>query len=475
MKAPVNAASEGGSVKVAYVLGTSEGGTVRHVRMLADGLAARGATVTVYAPATTWAVVHPAASGPANPAAATTEAGTPDAGPAAAQTSDVVTSEAVTPETRPAAAQTSEAETSEAGVPETGTTAVASHSVRRLEFTAVEIAERPRPAQDLAALRRLRMLLRRARPDVVHAHGLRAGALAALAVRGRGRPGLVVTVHNAAPTGGVAGAVYRVLERLVARRADAVLCVSSDLEARMRALGARHVSRALVPAPPVAAQAGDPSRDQVRADLMASNEQAGAVPIVLAVGRLAAQKGFGTLVEAAGLWRDRDPVPLLVIAGDGPLGAELAQQSRDHGAAVRFLGARGDVPALLAAADVVVVPSVWEGQPLIVQEILRAGRPLVASRVGGIPDLTGQESALLIPPGDPAAPSVPPGDPAGLLVPPGDPAALSAAVLSVLDDPALAGRLSEAARRRAATLPTEQEAVEAAMTVYTRLTNPTST
>ena len=117
-------------------------------------------------------------------------------------------------------------------------------------FEAVEIAERPRPVQDAAAVWRLRALLRRSRPDVVHAHGLRAAAVAALAIgRGRPRPRLVVTVHNAAPAGGAAGAVYRVLERLVARRADAVLCVSSDLEARMRALGAKGVGRALVPAP----------------------------------------------------------------------------------------------------------------------------------------------------------------------------------------------------------------------------------
>jgi glycosyltransferase involved in cell wall biosynthesis len=110
------------------------------------------------------------------------------------------------------------------------------------------------------------------------------------------------------------------------------------------------------------------------------------------------------------------------------------------------------VPALLAGADLVVVPSLWEGQPLIVQEALRAGRPLVASRVGGIPDLTGQDAAVLVPPGDAAA--------------------LADAVLSVLDDPALAARLSAAARARAAALPTQDEAVEAALDLYRRLAGP---
>ena len=93
-----------------------------------------------------------------------------------------------------------------------------------------------------------------------------------------------------------------------------------------------------------------------------------------------------------------------------------------------------------------VLPSVWEGQPLILQEVLRAGRPLVASRVGGVADLTGEDAALLVPPGDAAA--------------------LSTAVLSVLDDPDLAARLSAAAVNRAEALPTGNDALDAAMAAY---------
>ena len=390
-------------MRVAYVLATSAGGTERHVRMLADGLARRGVTVTVY-------------------------------GPAGARRQEVP------------------------GLP---------------GFAAVQIAERPRPAGDLAAVRRLRALFAAFGPDVVHAHGLRAGALAALAVgrdraapdrtaddpaaddpaangqagRDHSRPRLVVTVHNAAPDAGLAAAVYRVLERIVARRADAVLCVSADLESRMRRLGARRVTRAVVPAPPASLAVSAQALAGVRAGLgIADGEDR--VPLVLTVARLAPQKGLGTLVEAAGRWRDRDPAPLLVIAGEGPLLAGLARDAEAARARVSFLGRRDDVPALLAAADVVVAPSAWEGQPLVVQEALRAGRPLVASRVGGIPDLTGQDAALLVPPGDAAA--------------------LSAAVLSVLDDPALSARLSQAAARRSAALPSEQDALDAALAAYRR-------
>lgn len=317
---------------------------------------------------------------------------------------------------------------------------------RGTSFAPVDIGDRPRPGRDAAAVLRLRRLIARGEPDVVHAHGIRAAAAAALArPRRSGRPGpaLLVTVHNAAPPGALPGTVYRALEWLAARRADAVLCVCADLAERMRRAGARDVALAVVPAPPAAAPAAG-AVEKARADIAA-----GGRPVVLAVGRYAPQKGFDVLVDAMSLLRDRDPAPLLAIAGDGPLAAQLARQARAVRADVRFLGPRSDVPALLAAADVAVVPSRWEGQPLIVQEVLQAGRPLVASRVGGIPALTGPDGALLVPPGDPAQ--------------------LAAALRSVLDDPALSGRLAASAAARAAALPSPSDAIDAVAAVYARL------
>ncbi len=177
-------------------------------------------------------------------------------------------------------------------------------------------------------------------------------------------------------------------------------------------------------------------------------------PIVLAVGRLAPQKGLDVLIDAAGRWRDRDPRPVTVIAGDGPLAAALAAQASGLADGdVRLIGPRSDVPALLGAADVVVVPSRWEARALIVQEAMRAGRPVVATNVGGIPDLTGAGA---------------------LLVPPGDPAALAAAVTAVLDQPALAARLGRAAKAQATSFPSEQDALAATLAHYARLTAPRS-
>jgi glycosyltransferase involved in cell wall biosynthesis len=256
----------------------------------------------------------------------------------------------------------------------------------------------------------------------------------------------VVTVHNAPPVGGVAGLAYRLLERVVARGADLVLCVSPDLERRMRATRARRVRSAVIAAPSASsgqavpgASAGPPSGPS---PVIAPAGR----PVVLAAGRLAPQKGFSVLLQAAAAWRDLNPVPLVVIAGDGPLAGELRAQADKTGVDAVFPGHRDDVPALLAAASVFVLPSTWEGQPLVLQEALRAGTPVVATRVGGIPGLTGEDAAVLVARGDARA--------------------LAAAVRSVLTDPPLAATLRAAAAARAATLPTEADAVAAARDAY---------
>jgi glycosyltransferase involved in cell wall biosynthesis len=369
-------------LRIALVLGTSAGGVGRHVRSVAEGLVARGARVVVIGPPETQELFDFTATG--------------------------------------------------------------------ARFAEVPISDRPRPASDARTVARLRRLL--ADADVVHAHGLRAGGLAAVAcsriVPGplrftAGGPPLVVTLHNAVIAGGVTGLAYGALERIVARGASCVLAVSRDLELRMRALGARSVGRALVPAPAGAGISGPRARTEVRAELGADDR-----PLILTVGRLADQKGLPTLLDASAGWGRRTPRPLVVIVGDGPLDERLRLRIEAEKLPVRLLGRRSDVGRLLAAADLAVVPSVWEGQPLIVQEILRAGRPLIATDVGGIPELVGD---------------------AAILVPPGDAEALQAAVGRVLDDPALAVRLGAAAAQRATALPSEEDAVDQLADLYAGL------
>jgi glycosyltransferase involved in cell wall biosynthesis len=290
-----------------------------------------------------------------------------------------------------------------------------------------------------SALLTLRRTLRDLAPEIVHAHGLRAGACAVLAVRSlaRRRPRIVVTIHNGEPHPLAARVGYRMLELTVARGADMVLTVSGDLTSRMRSAGARRVEPAVIAAPAtptMPARAGTSPRTR---------------PIVLAVGRLASQKSFATLIAAVPSWRDLDPAPRVVIAGTGPLESDLRSQAAQLGADVEFLGHRDDIASLLESAAVFVMPSVWEGQPLVLQEALRAGVPIVASRVGGIPAMTGRDAAILVRSDDVIE--------------------LAAAVHQVLTDRAFAARLRAAALARAVTLPSESDAVAAVLSVYQRL------
>ncbi|NMR21416.1 glycosyltransferase family 4 protein [Cellulomonas fimi] len=262
----------------------------------------------------------------------------------------------------------------------------------------VPITDRPR-AGDVAVVRQLRAL--GAGADVVHAHGLRAGALAVLATHtlppGR-RPRVVVTLHNLPVGGRAVRAVSEVLERVVARGADVVLGVSGDLVERARARGARVTRRALVPAP------ARPRPTMDRSDVRRALEVPDGAALVLTVARLAPQKGLGTLVDAAVLLTGSDAPPVIwAVAGDGPLHAELSARVAELGVPVRLLGRRSDVADLLAAADVVVSTAVWEGQPIGVQEALLAGAPVVATDAGGTREVTGETGAVLVPVGEPSA------------------------------------------------------------------------
>lgn len=289
-----------------------------------------------------------------------------------------------------------------------------------------------------------RLLAAARQVEIVHAHGLRA-ALAAAAVLGRSRPRrppLVVTWHNVAPTTGWRRGIGALLERTVARRAEVTLAASTDLAERARMAGARDVRCCPVAAPALTAPRRD--RETVRAELGAVDR-----PLVLAVGRLAAQKDYPLLLDAAVLLAGRDPAPLVVIAGDGPLRGALTRRITSGQLPVRLLGARDDVADLLAAADVVVLTSRWEARPLVAQEAMAAGVPLVATAVGGVPDLVG-DAALLVGPRQGV-------DVAGRF---------AAAVSRVLDSPQLAAKLAERGRRRAAGWPGESDTVDAVLACY---------
>jgi glycosyltransferase involved in cell wall biosynthesis len=314
------------------------------------------------------------------------------------------------------------------------------------DFRPVGISTGLAPLADSRAVAQLRRAVKGF--DLVHAHGLRAGLVAAVARRlsgDRSRP-LVLTLHNALQeSSGARRRLLRSIEGATIRAADMVLAVSGDLADNARRAGARDVRvvPALAPPLPPAGRSRDEVRDELGLD-------AGR-PLVVAVGRLHPQKGYDVLLDAVARWEAGDrvrPAPLVAIAGDGPLEAELAERIRAERLPVLLLGRRSDVADLLAAADLCVLPSRWEGSPFTGQEALRAGTPLVATRAGGMPDLFGDAAAL---------------------VPLGDAEALADAVVRVLTDPGHAAALAEAGPRRAATWPDEAAAGRRLAAIYREL------
>ncbi|MFI6373313.1 glycosyltransferase family 4 protein [Streptomyces sp. NPDC050546] len=291
-----------------------------------------------------------------------------------------------------------------------------------------------------------------AHADLVHAHGLHASFRTVLALSGRrvGTP-LVVTWHDRAHADGARAQLLRVLERRVVKAATVVLGTTSALVDRARRTGARDARLAAVTLPgprrPVEPDDPDGLRPKVRAELGAIGR-----PLLMAVGSLERHRGYDVLLDAARAWRRLDPVPLVVIAGEGPLRGELQERIEGEGLPVRLIGRRDDITELLAAADLAVLPSRREeARSVLAQEALHARVPLVATDVGGIPELVGDAAEV---------------------VPHGDAQALARCVVRLLGDPERREALREKGVRQAATWPSEDETVAQVLSVYDELTQP---
>ncbi|MDT9686437.1 glycosyltransferase family 4 protein [Streptomyces sp. TRM76323] len=277
--------------------------------------------------------------------------------------------------------------------------------------------------------------------DVVHAHGVNAAVRSAMALAAQPVP-LVVTWHSRPHAAGARGQLRRLMERKAARAAAVVLATSSELVDRARRRGARDARLGPVALPPPRGLA-DPPGEKVRSELGAVGR-----PLVVTAGPLEPHRGHGTLLDASRRWLGHDPVPLVAVAGEGPRRAALQRRVDTGGLPVRLLGRRDDVTALLAAADVAVLAGRWEARAPLAQEALRLGVPLVATAVGGVPELVGDAAEL---------------------VPYGDSVRLAAAVSRLLADPARHAELAAAGPRQAATWPTEEETIAQVLSVYDEL------
>lgn len=266
----------------------------------------------------------------------------------------------------------------------------------------IDIGARPSGA-DLKALRQLKQLA--ATTQVIHAHGLRAGALAVLAAKrlpAAKRPRVVVTLHNLPVGSAPTRLVGKALHLVVVKGADYVLTVSPDLLEKAKQLGLEAGEIAVVPAPARGCMdcscmdhAAQPEISQDSAQSLdagsgvdsgsgyGASSDTDAAPCLLTIARLAPQKGLDLLLEAATLIKQRGIDFTWLVAGDGPLKAQLNQQIATAALPVKLLGRREDIGALLAQADVVVQTSYWEGQPLTLREAMQASRAIVATDVGG--------------------------------------------------------------------------------------------
>lgn len=266
---------------------------------------------------------------------------------------------------------------------------------------------------DLGAALRLAMRLRRWRPDVVHLHTPREYVGGTLAARCAGVPATVITRHMVRPVNALMRRVYG--------RTGAVLCLTRAVRDNLAGQGI----------PPEKLELVYGAIDTTEFAVEAGKGAALAVGIV---GRLVGGKGHACFLEAAARFSAASPLPAkFLIVGDGPERPTLEALAGRLGLSsdrVVFTGFRGDMPAVMASLDILVLASTdAEVLPLVVMEALAAGRAVVATRVGGVPEIV--EDAVT-----------------GLLVPPGDTDALAGALRRLAADPELRARLGVAGKRK---------------------------
>lgn len=279
---------------------------------------------------------------------------------------------------------------------------------------------------DPLALNRLTRFLRQGRFDVVQTWIYAADVYGRIAAR-RARVPVVVTSLMAVDLW--KGPIELRIDRLLARWTDRIVGNSQAVVDFYRGVGLPAAKLTVIPS-------GIADEEPPAVDPGAVRQGLGiapGAPLLLFVGRLAAQKGVADLLDALDLLQHVEPTAVTVLAGDGPLRAALEQRARDHDliatGRVRFLGHRDDVPTLLAAADVLVLPSRYEGLPNVVLEAMRFRKPVVATAAPGTTEVVADGQT-------------------GLLVPVGDTRALARALRDLIRDPARRQALGEAGRRR---------------------------
>lgn len=286
------------------------------------------------------------------------------------------------------------------------------------------------PAKDLRTLWRLIRLIRRERPHIVHTHAAKAGALGRAAAIACGVPVIVHTYHGHVLRGYFSPrvtAIYRSVERALARRTHRIVTVADRVSRELLALGVgvpdqyTTVPLGLELAPLLDAEH---HRGECRSEL-----QLGAAPLVGIVARLVPIKAHDVFLAMAARVQRELPDARFVIVGDGELRGALEAQARERGlsASVLFLGWRADLARLYADLDVVVLTSRNEGSPVALIEAMAAARPVVSTDVGGVSEVVRHGVT-------------------GLLAPMDDDEALAGHVLNLVRNPARAAEMGRRGR-----------------------------
>ncbi|HEX6700494.1 MAG TPA: glycosyltransferase family 4 protein [Gaiellaceae bacterium] len=251
------------------------------------------------------------------------------------------------------------------------------------------------PIQDTIAAFKLARLIRRERPQILHTHTAKAGAVGRVAalLAGRARPPIVVhTFHGHVLRGyfdPLRTAGFRLLERLLARSSTALVAVSPQVRDDLVALGVAPQERFAV------VRLGVELRDRVDTDGSVRDETRrvlGIAPcrfVVGWIGRMTGVKRTEDVLVAFRRLRDLGVEATLCMIGDGPDRPALERRAHELGVMrdTLFLGYQEEVARFYAAVDAVILPSINEGTPVTAIEALAAGRPVVATRVGGVPDV----------------------------------------------------------------------------------------
>ena len=240
------------------------------------------------------------------------------------------------------------------------------------------------PQRDLSCMLELRKIYRAFRPDVVHAHSSKAGALARIATLGiPNRPGIVYSPHS---IGTNISWIYRPIEHVLALRLDVLAAVSRSEQAELTALGLTSQKRIRVVYPTIHSEFFQPVQQELARRSLGLEEG----PLVIAIGRLTAQKDPLAFVDFVAALRERvgDNVRALWV-GDGELREQFSERAADLGLSetVAITGWIDDVRLHLAACDILVSTSAYESFGYVTAEAFAMDRPVVASRITGTVDI----------------------------------------------------------------------------------------